>query len=69
VYPHWVRAHVLLAAVYSEVGREPEARAEAAEILRLNPQFSLEIHKQRAPIKNPTVLERQLAALRKAGLK
>jgi len=62
-------AHLPLAAVYSELGREAEARAEAAEVLRLNPQFSLEVHKQRAPIKDPAVLERQLAALRQVGLK
>jgi tetratricopeptide (TPR) repeat protein len=30
-------AHLLLAAVYSEVGRDAEARAEAAEVLRINP--------------------------------
>ena len=46
-----------------------EARAEAAEVLRLNPNFSLEVHRQRMPIKDPAVLERHLAALRKAGLK
>jgi hypothetical protein len=38
-------------------------------VLRLNSQFSLEIHKQREPIKDPAMLERHLAALRKAGLK
>jgi len=69
VYPHLVDAHVLLAAAYNETGREQEARAEAAEVLRLNPTFSLEIHKRRAPIKDPAVLERQLAALRQAGLR
>jgi len=69
VYPHLVDAHVLLAAVYSELDKEAEARAEAAEVLRLNPNFSLEVHRQRVPIKDPAVLERQLAALRKAGLK
>jgi adenylate cyclase len=62
-------AHLTLAVVYSELGREGDARAEAAEVLRLNPNFSLEIHKQRIPIKDPTVLERHLVALRKAGLK
>ncbi len=55
--------------VYSELGQAAEARAEAAEVLRLNPQFSLEVHKHRAPIKDPAVLERHIAALRKAGLK
>jgi TolB-like protein/Flp pilus assembly protein TadD len=68
-YPDILGAHLTLAAVYSELGKEAEARAEAAEVLRLNPTFSLELHKQRAPIKDPAVLERQLAALRRAGLK
>jgi adenylate cyclase len=68
-YPNILGAHLTLAAVYSELGREAEARAEAAEVLRLNPKFSLEIHKERMPIKDPAALERHLAALRKAGLK
>ena len=68
-YPNRLTAHLTLAAVYSELGREAEARAEAAEVLRLNPNFSLEVHKQRMPIKNPAALERHIAALRKAGLK
>jgi TolB-like protein/tetratricopeptide (TPR) repeat protein len=68
-YPEFLGAHLALAAVYSEVGKETEARAEAAEVLRLNPQFSLEVHRQRAPLKDPAVLERHIAALRKAGLK
>jgi TolB-like protein/lipopolysaccharide biosynthesis regulator YciM len=61
--------HLLLAAVYSELGQAAEARAEAAEVLRLNPHFSLAVHKQRMPIKDPAPLERHLAALRRAGLK
>ena len=68
-YPNILGAHLALAAVYSELGREAEARAEAAEVLRLNPQFSLEVHRQREPIQDPALLERHLAALRKAGLK
>jgi TolB-like protein/Flp pilus assembly protein TadD len=68
-YPNILHAHLTLAAVYSELGKEAEARAEAVEVLRLNPQFSLEVHKQRMPIKDPAVLERHLAALRKAGLR
>ncbi|HJY83176.1 MAG TPA: tetratricopeptide repeat protein, partial [Candidatus Binatia bacterium] len=61
--------HLHLAAAYSELGREAEARAEAAEVLRLNPQFSLEVMRQRAPYTEPAVRERLLTALRKAGLK
>jgi len=68
-YPNWLPGHLMLAAVYSELGKEAEARAEAAEVLRINPKFSLEIHKQRVPIKDPAVLERHIAALRKSGLK
>jgi tetratricopeptide (TPR) repeat protein len=68
-YPNILHIHLMLAAVYSELGKEAEARAEAAEVLRINPQFSLEVHKRREPIKDPAVLERHLAALRKAGLK
>jgi TolB-like protein/predicted Zn-dependent protease len=68
-YPNILGAHLTLAAVYSELGREAETRAEAAEVLRINPQFSLAVHKQRVPIKDPAMLERHIAALRKAGLK
>ena len=59
----------MLAVVYSELGQAAEARGQAAEVLRLNPQFSLAVHRQRMPIKDPAALERHLAALRKAGLK
>ena len=69
VYPHRIDTHVLLAAVYSELGQAAEARAEVAEVLRLNPKFSLEVHKERTPIKDPAVVERLIAALRQAGLK
>ena len=68
-YPNILTAHLLLASAYSELGQIAEAQAAAAEVLRINPQFSLEVHKQREPIKDPAVLERHIAALRKVGLK
>jgi TolB-like protein/Flp pilus assembly protein TadD len=68
-YPNFLPGHLMLAAVYSELGKDAEARAETAEVLRINPEFSLEVHRQRMPIKDPAVLERHLAALRRAGLK
>jgi tetratricopeptide (TPR) repeat protein len=68
-FPNFLGAHLELAGVYSELGREAEAQAEVAEVLRINPQFSLEVHKQRVPMKDPATLERYIAALRKAGLK
>ncbi len=67
--PKYLPPHLHLAAIYSELGREEEARAEVAEILTLNPNFSLEGVKQRWPFKDSALLERYLAALRKAGLK
>ena len=66
---NYLPARVSLAICYAELGQEEEARAEAAEILRLMPTFSLEDAKQRWPFKDSAVLERDLAALRKAGLK
>jgi tetratricopeptide (TPR) repeat protein len=68
-YPNYLPAHLTLAFVDSELGQATEAQKEAAEVLRLNPKFSLEVHKQRMPIKDPALLERHIAALRKAGLK
>jgi len=68
-YPANSIAHLYLAAIYSETGQEEAARAEAAEILRVNPQFSLEVWRQRANFKDRAVQERLLNALRKAGLK
>jgi adenylate cyclase len=67
--PNFVAAHFQLAGIYSELGREEEARAAAAEVLRLNPNFSLEVWRQRIHFKDPTIIERWLAAARKAGLK
>ncbi len=67
--PDQITAHVFLAVIYSELGREEEARAEVAEILRISPHYSLEVVRQRIPYKDPALLERQVAALRKAGLK
>jgi hypothetical protein len=58
-----------LSKFISELGKDAEAHIEVAEVLRLNPNFSLEIHKERVPIKDPAMLERHIAALRRAGLK
>jgi tetratricopeptide (TPR) repeat protein len=67
--PNFAPAYMDLAVCYAELGREAEARAAAAELLRLDPNFSLEAWKQQAPFKDPAVLERHIAALRQAGLK
>jgi len=58
-----------LATTYIWMGREEEARAEAAEILRINPKFSVDYYAKRLPFKDQSVNDRIVAALRKAGLK
>jgi adenylate cyclase len=67
--PNHLTSHILLATLYSELGRDEEARAEAAEILRINPNYSLALLQERIPYKDRSVLEHQLVALRKVGLK
>ena len=68
-YPAYLWAYAYLAAVYSELGREEEARAAVSEMLRISPHYSLSMTRQRWPFKDPAQLERFLTALRKAGLK
>lgn len=68
--PNWWGAHWGLAIIYSESGREEEAKAEGAEMLRITPQFTVEGWKRMgaAAFKDPAIVERFVAALRKAGL-
>jgi len=54
---------------YSLAGRDEEARTEAAELLRLNPKFSLQKWGKSLKYKNQDDQERFFNALRKAGLK
>jgi adenylate cyclase len=65
--PNSAEWHAKLAAIYSMAGREEEARAEAAEVLRLDPQWSLERHEKVLPWRKAEK-EPWIAALRKAGL-
>jgi hypothetical protein len=60
----------LAAIMFSDmVGFSRQMGADETRMLRINPKFSPEVHKERTPIKDPAVLERHIAALRKAGLK
>jgi len=68
-YPNDLGSHVVLIIDYIELGHEQEARAEAAEVLRIDPKFSIEVWRQRSPQKDRALLERNLADARKAGLK
>jgi adenylate cyclase len=61
--------HLGLVVAYVSLGREQEARAEAMEILRIHPTFSLEHHAETLPYKNQSDKDHFISALRKAGLK
>jgi len=65
--PDFLPARQWLAIVYAEVGREKEAQAQVAEILRVSPGASL-ASSAGWPYKNPADLQRYLEGLRKAGL-
>ena len=70
LYPDSLLPHLGLAATYSLMGREQEAHAEAAEILRIDPKFSLNRHaKGFLFFKNQNDADRYIDALLKAGLK
>ena len=69
--PDNIIAHYNLAATYSMMGREKEARAEAAEVLRINPKFSLDLWTKRGRqiYKDESEVDKLVDAMRKAGLK
>jgi adenylate cyclase len=68
--PHNVWVHVSQIYSYTELGREHEAQTEAAEVLRIAPNFSLGLAKRRLPgyFDGPAG-RRYLDDLRKVGLK
>jgi adenylate cyclase len=67
ISPNFRPARNYLVAVYSEVGREEEARAEMATLLRMGRPQGVENVRRVAPYKERAIRERVLAAWRKAG--
>ena len=57
-----------MAVTYSMMGTDKEARAEAAEVLRINPRFSLEWYAKEHRLKIRSVMVKVFDAMRKAGL-
>jgi adenylate cyclase len=58
-----------LAATYARLGRLDEARAEAAEILRLDPGYTIDATQRRlSHFKKAADAEHYFEGLRKAGL-
>jgi adenylate cyclase len=58
-----------LTIAYSLADRMEEARATAAEVLRVNPKLSVAYLEKKAPYKYKVDLELSMGAMRKAGLK
>ncbi len=71
LHPDIFWAHMSLAVDYTELGHDDAARAEAAEVRRLNPQFNLEMILRTVGPKGKVLADnaRCSADLRKAGLK
>ena len=67
--PKNVLSRVVLCSIYSLSGRMDKASAQATEIMRLNPNISVEQIARTDPQKNQVVKKRYIDALRKAGLK
>jgi len=68
-YSDKYHAHLQLSIAYIELDLIEEARSHAAEVLRLVPRFSVDVWGERNPMKDRQQVERDMAALRKAGLR
>jgi TolB-like protein/DNA-binding SARP family transcriptional activator len=66
--PGFIIAHRGLAASYAHLGRMEDAKWEAAEILTLQPDFSLRAQREMSPFRRKEDMERFIDGLRKAGL-
>ena len=69
VNPDDFNANLGLTASYIMAGRESEGKRQAQEVLRLNPGFSLEYYEKTLSYTNQADAKRDIAVLRKAGLK
>lgn len=67
--PNVNQGHIVLAACFAQLGRLDEARAEAAEALRIDPTYTIDGTQRRVSLfKRPEDAEHLFDALRKAGL-
>jgi adenylate cyclase len=66
--PNTDASRMLLAACYGHLGRFDDARTVWAELVRINPSFSLAQRARVLPYKDPGDFERIAAGLAKAGL-
>ncbi|MCH9053203.1 MAG: tetratricopeptide repeat protein [Proteobacteria bacterium] len=50
--PNFLHPHAVLAVIYSELGREQDARAKAADILEIDPGFTIREFSKALPYKH-----------------
>jgi adenylate cyclase len=65
--PDFFPSRFFLVATYMELGREADAREEAANFMAQNPQASLEFWRERMPYQDTNVVDRLLTTLKQAG--
>jgi adenylate cyclase len=66
--PNLRAGHTWLAASYAQLGQLDYARAEAAEVLRIDPNYTIHGTAPTSPFKHPEDAEHYFDGLRKAGL-
>ncbi len=66
--PDTIFLHIGLTASYAEMGRQDDARAQAAEVLRIDPRFSIGRYAMALTHKQPEHTQRNLEALSAVGL-
>jgi adenylate cyclase len=66
--PNHQYGHAFLAAAYAQLGRLEDARAEAAEVLRVNPKYTIGTQMRVAILKRSEDSDHLIDGLRKAGL-
>jgi adenylate cyclase len=69
IEPDIVFTHIGLATTYMKIGRVKDARTETQEILRIDPDFSLDYFLKHQPHIDPDYVKDYVVNLRKAGLK
>ena len=67
--PDFMTSYIGLTATYSLLGMDEKAHAAAEQLLRLNPNFSIEAFRKSLPYKDPADRDFLIGALQKAGLK
>jgi adenylate cyclase len=67
--PNHQYGHAFLAATYAQLGQLDEARAEAAEVMRLNPNYTIGGQRKVSVFKSAEDVEHLVDGLRKAGFR